>query len=259
MPYDFIPIVDGDSLAAGDLKNRFTSVETEINELDQSSILPSSLDNQHIASQVLFSKTKSIPTGGGTHIYTNTDPGTAAVTTSTAMSAPGWFVINSNGQSIGNGDELALYFGSAGSFQVGDETNGVGGILVMANILVNKLHYNVTSYDTNSLSRSPDLYGKFAVQVRNSDTGSWSHLSHTERFIETDTVDQTTGTGIVNVRKDVAMRALIPESSYLGSTDAVRIVCCVRNGAFSVLDVSMVLQHCNLSVMVFHGHMREDL
>ena len=82
MAYDFIPIVDGDSLTAEDLKSRFTSIETEINNLDQVSVLPRSLDNQHIDSQVLFSKQKSIPDPTATHAYANIDPGSSfAMTT----------------------------------------------------------------------------------------------------------------------------------------------------------------------------------
>lgn len=261
MAYEFIPIVDGDSLTAGGLKGRFTSIETEINALDQTNILPRSLDQQHVASQVLLAKDKSIPSGGGTHIYSNKDPfPSASVTEDTSLAPIGWYIIRTGGQTsnagtAGTGDKLELYFGSAGSFTVGDSANAVGGILVMANIQVNQLHWTQSGLDSLIIYRRPELYGKFAFQVRGN--GTWHHLTHTERFIETDTVNQLVNTGIVKVHKDVSMRAMVPESSYIGAIDAVRVVCCTRQGGLQTpYPLSMVLQHCNLSVMVFHGHMR---
>ena len=150
-----------------------------------------------------------------------------------------------------------MYFGSAGSFTVGDTTAGVGGILVMANIQVTKLQYITVA--NNLTVESPNLYGKFAIQVRNGSTGTWNHLLWTERFLEGDTVDQmsaASNNGQLPVFQDIALRTLIPDSAYLGSVDAVRVVCCTRNGVAGILPISMTLLHCNISVMVFHGHMR---
>ena len=125
MAYEFIPIVDGDSLNAVGLETRFTAIESEINALNQEAVLPRSLDNQHVASQVLFSRTKSIPAGGGTHLYSNRDPGASAtVTEDTSLGPTGWYIIRAGGQTGsggGTGDKLELYFGTAGSFTVGDE------------------------------------------------------------------------------------------------------------------------------------------
>jgi len=264
MAYEFIPIVDGDSLNAVGLETRFTAIESEINALNQEAVLPRSLDNQHVASQVLFSRTKSIPAGGGTHLYSNRDPGASAtVTEDTSLGPTGWYIIREGGQtgaggsSPGTGDKLAIYFGSAGSFTVGDTANGVGGILVMVNIQVTKLQFALAALNTTGGYRSPNRYGKFAIQVRGQPGSVWHHLSHTERFIETDTVDQTAATGIIPVRKDISIRALIPDSTFLGAIDAVRVVCCTRTGSLGHPNaLTMTLQHCNLSVMIFHGHMR---
>jgi len=286
---DYTPIPKGESVTANTITDRFTAIQDEINSLDEIMIEPRSLDHQHFESQILYSANKSIsglPNHAiqGTnqiHYYANMDPGgqslNASYTSGTSRVDMGWTSIKAGGQwgtlmggTAQTGQELQIDFPV--SYLAGDATNGVAGILVMANIEVMKLGpsylVDTSTHGSPAVQHGTDHIARFVLQAR-MDIGNgptWYNIHGSHRFLEADTLDQRNGisgagaTAIIDKNCDVAIRAMVHDMFGTAQVDAVRALVSVRrahSGGNQALQPSCVgLRHCSLSAIVFHGHLR---
>ena len=282
---EYIPIPRGTPITADTITDRFTAVQDEVNAIEKTSIESKSLDHQHFDSQIIFSGSRDIigfggPVGG-IHYYANMDYGgqgwNANMTTGTDKLSIGWSVIRTGGQwkhfmggSAQSGQELQVDFPT--SYMPGDVTNGIAGILVMANIEVVKLGpaYIIDNSVGPAMQHGTDHIARFALQAR-VDTGSgptWRVIDGTHRFLEADTLDQQDGasgsgaTTIIDKKCDVAIRALVPDNRGTWRVDAVRAIVAIRRahvpGDQFLHPTCVGLKNCNLSAVVFHGHQRSS-
>ena len=280
---EYTPIHRGAPITAESITDRFTSIQDEINALDETAIEPKSLDHQHFESQVLFSGSQSIvgSPSDGIHYYANMDWGgqgwNANMTTGVSKLDTGWCIVRAGGQwkqlmggAAQTGQELRVDFPT--SYVAGDTTTGIAGILVMANIEVAKLGpaYLVSTAVGPAAQHGTDHIVRFALQAR-VDTGAgptWQCIDGTHRFLEADTLDQqngTSGTGattIIDKNCDVAIRALVPNNRGTWRVDAVRAIVAIRRahsaGDQATYPTCVGLKRCDLSAIVFQGYERES-
>ena len=207
MAINYTKITSGDSFDAASLNDRFTTLQSSINDLTKSDVSRGTFGRDHLPSLVTFADDEEIVVTGGTpyHQYTRTSsayPGWAG-------SATAWTTIDSSGEG-GGGTDLEV-----DGFSIDPTDTRFSGIIVMANIQVRAIYdFTAAAAGPPTVPVAPnELYGVFALQAYAG--SSWYTIFRSIRYIRGQSINGMTDSASArparqqNIWFDVSIRSLV--------------------------------------------------
>lgn len=232
----FTPLLEGDTINAASLNTPFSSVASEVNDLDPPSIQKESLHAVHLPSMISRSGYTSIGVGGAFSYSSviNPYPG--------YDSELGWGIVQD-----GAGNLLQVTFVS---LDLSDADNR--GVLVLANVHVIQLQGTAGGLSVTDIE---SCYAAFAIQVRDG-TGAWFTVAKTERYTNAEVEDPTAGPPGVQVveRKNVPIRTFVTQAviNAAGGNNliqGVRVVVSLAERSVAATDVTVTIEEGDLTIL----------
>jgi len=250
--YDWERVEEGATATASDINERFTAVETEINDLQELSIQPRSLHDAHLPSIVDVKQKISMGASSFDHYNLFVD----------YADSSGWEVVSDGSSDLEITHSSPINVGSLlSSIQERKRS-----YIVMANVRVNRI--SVVPIPSPNYGRfiRVDYYGVFQIQVALSTDGgaaTWVSFTLSQRYVNSEspngyngTTDSASGKYNIVCLKDMPLRLMITTEDVrdLGYQyiHGARVVCAVWDNDYSSLytppeRLQMRLQNGHLS------------